>query len=92
MITLADVKYRLRIDNEFNDAQIEALMSTAVAALKPSIGYDSASSTTDSKFDTLLDTYVVEYVRALYFQIDNGRVLDALQMQMQALITEAPCD
>ncbi len=88
MITLADVKHRLRIDNNFNDTQIQALMYAAESSLKATIGYDQASSYTDAKFEKLFDTFVCEYVRALYFQIDNQRMLDVMQAQLQALISE----
>lgn len=89
-ISLADVKHRLRIDNDFSNAQIQFLMNAAEATLKAAIGYDAAESVVDAHFEHLHDNYVAEYVRAFYFQLDNQRLLDVLLVQMRALIKESP--
>jgi len=84
MPTLAEIKKALRIDNSFSDAIIQNLMDSGKTALFSNIGYDAdltEPNTTDpTKFNRLLKTYIAEYVRSLYFGIDNSKVLDAVSV------------
>lgn len=95
MPTLAEIKKALRIDNSFSDTIIQQTMNSGQAALFSTIGYNAdleEPNTSDSvKFNKLLKTYVTEYVRSLYFQVDNQRLLDAVQTQMETLVEE-PAD
>ena len=86
-MTLANLKYALRIDNNYNDTNLTNLISSANAALKSTIGYKTGVEK-QTEFDTLIDTYIIEYVRGIYFHIDNERILNVLQMQLQSLILE----
>lgn len=86
-LDLAELKQALRIDNDYNDNQIQILLESANASLLATIGYNEDSIIIDKeRFNKLLKTFEIEYVRAFYFSFDNQRVLDALQMQLQALI------
>lgn len=95
MPTLAEVKKALRIDNSFSDTIIQQTMDSGQAALFSTIGYNAdmeKPNTSDAtKFNRLLKTYVTEYVRSLYFQVDNSKLLDAIQSQMETLVEE-PAD
>lgn len=86
-MTLEVLKQSLRIDGNYNDFHISSLMESAKASLKATIGYNEDSELEDSTaFNQLQDTFITEYVRGLYFQIDNQKTLDALQMQLQSFI------
>ena len=89
-MTLVKLKQSLHLDdNDFNDMYLNSLMNSAESSLLPTIGYNNIVRIEDqSKFNMLKDTFVVEYVRGLYFHVDNQKILDALQMQMQSLIEE----
>lgn len=95
MPTLAEVKKALRIDNSFSDTIIQQTMDSGQAALFSTIGYNAdleePNISDDTKFNRLLKTYVTEYVRSLYFQVDNSKLLDAIQSQMETLVEE-PAD
>lgn len=86
-MTLANLKYALRIDNSYNDINLTNLINSANASLKATIGYKAGVSK-ETEFDTIVDTYIVEYVRGIYFHIDNERILTVLQGQLQSLIEE----
>ena len=88
-MTIEELKRSLHIDGEYNDIKLYALMDGAKASLYPTIGYSETSKVEDSKkFDSLLDIFITEYVRGLYYHIDNQKVTDALQMQLQAMIID----
>ena len=90
MPTLAEVKKALRIDNTFSDSIIQQIMDSGESSLFVTIGYDTdalePNVSDQDKFERLLKVYIVEYVRSLYFQIDNQKALDAIQTQMEALV------
>lgn len=88
-MTLEVLKQSLRIDGNYNDFHLLSLMESAKASLKTTIGYDGDSELEDeTAFNKLQDTFITEYVRGLYFQLDNQKTLDALQMQLQSFISE----
>ena len=88
-MTLVELKHALHIDGDYNNQLLQSLWNGATASLFPTIGYSADSKVEDKKkFDSLLDIFITEYVRGLYFHIDNQKVTDALQMQLQSMIID----
>lgn len=88
-MTLIELKHALHIDGDYNNQLLQSLWNGATASLFTTIGYSEQSKIEDKKkFDSLLDIFITEYVRGLYFHIDNQKVTDALQMQLQSMIVD----
>ncbi len=84
-ISLEQVKENLRIDNDYSDLIIQGYIDSAIAALSSTIGYTSDTLVL-LEFDKLMTTYVNEYVRGLFFEKDNERMLNVMQTQLEAMI------
>lgn len=81
-IDLEDIKRGLRIDNAYSDELIQTYIDSAVAALSVTVG---PTQNETEAYGKLKKTYVQEYVRSLFFEVNTTRICNALQMQMQAL-------
>lgn len=81
------LKRVLHIDGDYNDIKIKALKDAAEASLLPTIGLTSDNITASRKeFIDLKQMYIAEYVRGLYFQIDNEKVLEVLRCQLETML------
>lgn len=75
-------------DHEYINSKLETLKAEAIASLEPTIGIDSEGAKNvakNSTLDILSDRYIVEYCRKALDDVDNDKVLLALQIQMQVV-------
>lgn len=75
-------------DHEYINSKLETLKAEAIASLEPTIGIDGEGAKNvakNSTLDILSDRYIVEYCRKALDDVDNDKVLLALQIQMQVV-------
>ena len=96
-ISVEDVRNALRKDDfEYINTQIKRYIEAAKASLYTTLGekvggvYFMVKPEYVAEFETLTDSYIIEYCRAFIDQVDNERMLAIIATQCETFILLKP--
>lgn len=89
-IKLEQVRDALRKDDhEYINREIERLMHAAKASIYTATGFDKRKHfippENKERFESLSNSFIIEYVRAYLDQVDNHVILDGIAVQLEGL-------
>lgn len=89
-IKLEQVRDALRKDDhDYINREIERLMIAAKASVYTSTGFDKRKHfippENKERFESLSNSFIIEYVRAYLDQVDNSKIQNTIAVQLEGL-------